>query len=60
MGGLDSRFSCVATGMETLFPHLLQAVKNVVGCGSVCGICSRRLVKGENCLTLQFKVGARN
>ena len=35
MGGLDSRLSCVAAGMERLSPDLLQAVKNVVGCGRV-------------------------
>ena len=35
MGGLDARFFCVAAGMERLSPDLLQAVKNVVGRGSV-------------------------
>ena len=31
MGGLDSRLSCVAAGMERLSSDLLQAVKNMVG-----------------------------
>ena len=35
MGGLDSRFSCVVVGMERLSLDLLQAVTNIVGCGSV-------------------------
>ena len=35
MGSLDSRFSCVVAWMERLSLDLLQAVKNIVGCGSV-------------------------
>ena len=35
MGGLDSRFSCMAARMGRLSFDLLEAVKNVVGCGSV-------------------------
>ena len=31
-----SRYSCVAAGIETFSLDLMQAVKNVVGCGSVC------------------------
>ena len=34
-GGMGSRFSCVATGMERLSLDLLQAVKNIARCGSV-------------------------
>ena len=32
---MGSRFSCVAVGMERLSLDLSQAVKNIVGCGSV-------------------------
>ena len=34
MGGLDSRFSCMAAGMERFSFDLLQVVKIVVGCGN--------------------------
>ena len=30
-----SRYSCVAAGMEIFSLGLMQAVKNVAGCGSV-------------------------
>ena len=35
MGGLDSRFSCVAAGIERLSLDLSEAVRNIVGCGTV-------------------------
>ena len=35
MGGLDSRFPCMAAGMERLSFDLPQDAKNVVGCGNV-------------------------
>ena len=31
----QARFSCMAVGMEKLSFDLLQAVKNVVGCGNL-------------------------
>ena len=34
-GGMDSRFSCMVAGMERLSLDLSEAVKNIVGCGSV-------------------------
>ena len=36
--GIGSRFSCVPAGMKRHSLDLLQAVKNIVGCGSVCMI----------------------
>ena len=35
MGGLDSRFYCMAAGMKRLSLDLSRVVKNIVGCGSV-------------------------
>ena len=35
MGGLDSRFSCMAVVIERLSFDLVEAVKNVVGYGNV-------------------------
>ena len=35
MGRLDSRFPCMAARMGRLSFDLLEAVENVVGCGSV-------------------------
>ena len=35
MGWLDSKFSCMAAGIERLSFDLLEAVKNVMGCGNV-------------------------
>ena len=34
-GGMGSKFSCVAAGMERLSLDLSRVVKNIVGCGSV-------------------------
>ena len=41
--GLNSRFSCMATGVERLSLDLSQAVKNIVRCGNVWNY-NRRLV----------------
>ena len=32
---MGTRFSCMTAGMEILSLDLMQAVKNIVGCGSV-------------------------
>ena len=45
MSGLDSKFSCVAEGMERLSLDLLQVVKNIMGCGSVWNLQSQAGVR---------------